>query len=196
MNKISGKNQIMWFLKSDKVENWCWNIVFSQEECDKIIEICDKLGTQKAVIDNNILNDKIRKSNICFLPENENTKWIFERCCNIVNMINEKYFNYDLIAIKEIQYTIYEEGDFYEKHIDTVYESFGTRKLSFSIQLSDPANYEGGELLLYYNNTPVIAKKDRGMMTAFHSLSLHEVKPITKGRRIALVGWVIGPKFK
>lgn len=186
----------MWFLKSDTVESWCWNGAFSPEECKKIIEIGDKLGTEKAVIDKNTLNEKVRKSDVCFLPANDDTKWIFERCCYVVNLVNDKYFNYDLLAIKEIQYTVYEEGGFYGKHVDTMYESFGTRKLSFSIQLSDPADYEGGDLWLHYKEDPVVAKKDQGVMTAFHSQTLHEVRPVTKGRRVALVGWVIGPRFK
>ncbi|NBX72609.1 2OG-Fe(II) oxygenase [bacterium] len=186
----------MWFLKSDTVENWCWNGAFSPEECKKIIEIGDKLKMEKAVIDKNILNEKVRNSDICFLTATEETKWIFERCCYVVNLVNDKFFNYDLTAIKEIQYTVYEEGGFYDKHVDTMYESFGTRKLSFSVQLTDPKEYEGGDLLLHYSNTPVVAKKDQGVMTAFHSQTLHEVQPVTKGRRIALVGWVIGPRFK
>jgi len=186
----------MWFLKSDTVENWCWNGVFTPEECKKIIEIGNKIKKQKAVVDKNILNENIRKSKICFLTADDDNKWIFERCCYVINQINDKYFNYDLIAIKEIQYTVYEKGDFYDKHIDTNYESFGTRKLSFSIQLSDPADYEGGDLLLHLTNEPIVAKKNQGVMTAFNSLTLHEVRPVTKGRRVALVGWVIGPRFK
>jgi PKHD-type hydroxylase len=186
----------IWFLKSDKIENWCWNGSFSKEECEKIIEICEKIGTEESKIDNNAINNNIRKSKICFIPVNEDTKWIFERCTYVVNMINEKYFNYDLIAIRELQFTVYDETCFYGKHIDTLYESFGTRKLSFSIQLTDPEDYEGGELLLYYGSEPVIAKKEQGIMTAFISNTLHEVKPVTKGKRISLVGWVVGPRFR
>ena len=186
----------MWFLKSDTVESWCWNNAFTAEECKKIVEICSKLELQKAVIDQGKLDERVRKSDIVFLPITDDTRWIFERCTHVVNIVNEKYFNYDLIAIKEIQYTVYEDGGFYGKHVDTMYESYGTRKLSFSIQLTDPAEYEGGDLLLHYKAEPVIAKKEQGVMTAFHSQTLHEVTPVLKGKRIALVGWVIGPRFR
>lgn len=186
----------MWFLKSDKVEKWCWQLVFTKEECEKIINICDKLGTTDAQIDKGVVNESIRKSQIRFLPTNDDTRWIFEKICAYVNYVNEKYFNYDLTGIVELQYTKYGESGFYGKHIDTLYDSFGIRKLSLSIQLSDPSSYEGGELLLYYADNPDIAKKDQGVMTAFNSLTLHEVKLVTKGERMALVAWVIGPKFK
>ena len=112
--------------------------------------------------------------------------------------MNKKYFEYDLDYISDLQFTVYngDTNDFYVKHIDTLYESTGIRKLSFSIQLSHPDNYEGGELQLHYSNTPDIAKKEQGSMTIFTSHSLHEVTPITKGIRYALVGWVVGPKMK
>jgi PKHD-type hydroxylase len=186
----------MWFLKSDQVEKWCWQQVFSKEECEKIINICEKIGTKDGEIDKGIKNESIRKSKILFVPTNDDTRWIFERMCGHVNYVNEKYFNYDLVGIVELQYTKYDETGFYEKHIDTLYDSFGIRKLSLSVQLCEPDTYEGGDLLLYYGAKPDAAKKDQGVMTAFNSMTLHEVKPITKGKRMALVAWVIGPKFK
>jgi len=189
----------MWFLKGDTVESWCWNGAFSPDECNRIRKICDKLDLEKSLIGDireTKIDDKIRKNKVCPLPQNDDTKWIYERCTGVINLVNEKYFNYDLIAIRELQYSVYEEGEFYKKHIDTQYEAFGTRKLSFSIQLSEPDEYEGGDLLLYYTHEPTTAKKDQGIMTAFNSHTLHEVTPVTKGKRCALVGWVIGPRFK
>ena len=70
------------------------------------------------------------------------------------------------------------------------------RKLSFSIQLSDPSMYEGSELKIYNGNDPIIAKKELGTMNFFSSYMLHEVTPIEKGKRYSLVGWINGPKFK
>ena len=50
-----------------------------------------------------------------------------------------------------------------------------SRKISFSIQLSDPSEYSGGELQFYYESSPEIADKKRGCLTAFPSYILHEV---------------------
>lgn len=191
----------MWFLKSDKVEKWCWQRVFSNEECEKIIDICEKIGTSDGLIaginkNTNEIDVMIRQNKILTVPTNDDTRWIFERLCLYINHVNDTYFNYDLTGIFELQYAKYEEGDFYSKHIDTMYDSYGIRKLSLSIQLSDSGKYEGGELLLHYAHSPEVAKKDQGVMTAFNSMTLHEVTPITKGERMELVAWVIGPKFK
>lgn len=186
----------MWFLKSETSENWCWNGILTPEECKKVIEIGEKIGTEKSKLENGNVDEKIRKNNTCFIPVNNDTRWLFEKCTYVINMVNEKYFNYDLTAISELQYTVYDKDCFYDKHIDMIYESYGIRKLSFSILLSDPSTYEGGELLLHLSNEPTPTKKELGVMTAFPSRTLHEVTPIKKGKRIALVGWVIGPKFR
>ncbi len=186
----------MWFLNSDTVEKWCWQQIFTKEECEKIIEICEKIGTKNSLLENNVKDETIRKSNTCFLPINEDTKWIFERICKIVIFINDKYFNYDLIGFHELQYTKYEKDCFYDKHIDSLYNVYSVRKLSISIQLSDPSSYDGGDLLLHYAPSPDVAKKEQGVLTAFNSLTLHEVTPVSRGERMALVCWVVGPKFK
>ena len=68
------------------------------------------------------------------------------------------------------------------------------RKLSFSVQLSHPNDYRGGDLLL--NNGAESISKNKGSMTLFPSHTLHEVTPVTKGVRYSLVGWVIGDKLK
>jgi PKHD-type hydroxylase len=70
------------------------------------------------------------------------------------------------------------------------------RKLSFVLQLSDPNEYEGGELQFYFGGDPLVAKKQKGIITFFPSNSLHECTPVTFGERYVIVGWVHGPPFK
>ena len=70
------------------------------------------------------------------------------------------------------------------------------RKLSVVVQLSDPEEYEGGELKLHTSYDPIIIKKERGMIVSFPSYTLHEVAPVTKGERYSLVAWVHGPAFR
>ena len=97
-----------------------------------------------------------------------------------------------------VQFTAYdsEEKGFYGKHIDMMYKSNGTRKLSMSVQLSEPEDYEGGSLLLYTGEEPLTLPKSRGTALFFPSYSLHEVTPVTKGLRYSLVAWFLGPRFK
>ena len=70
------------------------------------------------------------------------------------------------------------------------------RKLSFSVQLSDPDSYKGGDLLLKISNEPTSVKRTRGAVIFFPSYILHEVTPVKQGVRKSLVGWVTGPRWK
>ena len=104
----------------------------------------------------------------------------------------------DLDKIEILQFTEYssETADHYKKHIDTLMRSYGYRKLSFSVQLTNPDEYKGGDLNIYTQEDPMVLSRDQGSLVAFPSFRLHEVTPIESGTRYALVGWVLGPKFK
>jgi len=200
-------NSYIWYLGSETNEKWSWSQVFSKEECEKIISDMSKLPKEsgKVFVDSGETfgeqtpNSNIRISNISWIPANSETDWIFRRCTDFIISNNSKYFNYDLTHIENLQFTAYDStGSYYGKHCDAMLSNGagGSRKLSFSVQLSDPESYEGGDLALYYSKDPVIAKRDHGMATFFPSTMLHEVTPITSGIRYSLVGWVAGPKFK
>jgi PKHD-type hydroxylase len=191
---------LTWGLENETIESWAWRSVFNDKECDSIIDIGKSLETLIAKVDDDVtINTSVRKTNISWIPVEEHTKWIFQRCTEAINDINKRFFNFDLIQIESLQFTAYDEhGSFYDKHID-IMPSSGTgnhRKLSFSIQLSNPEDYTGGDLNLHYKKSYETAKKDRGVATFFPSYCLHEVTPITSGKRYSLVGWVSGPKFK
>lgn len=191
-----------WGLATDVYEHWAWMPVFSPEECSVIIDIGNSLESIDAAVTHNehrILDDNIRKTTVSWIPIDDSTMWIFQKCTEVVNLINEKYFNFKLQEIESLQFTVYDKtGSFYAEHIDILnsYSKGSQRKLSFSIQLSDPNSYSGGDLLLKYKSTPEFAKKEQGFATLFPSYCLHEVTPITAGTRYSLVGWVTGPKFE
>jgi PKHD-type hydroxylase len=70
------------------------------------------------------------------------------------------------------------------------------RKISFSIQLSDPKEYTGGDLKFFLlDNKYKICPKERGSITFFPSNLFHEVTPITCGKRYSLVSWISGPNL-
>ena len=101
----------------------------------------------------------------------------------------------------QIQYTLYEgEGSHYAWHQDTALSSFDPqicRKLSISLLLSDPSEYEGGELQLLYSDKRVVTlKPELGGAVIFPSSVRHRVRKIKSGRRESLVGWYGGPLWK
>ena len=119
-----------------------------------------------------------------------------------------------------MQYTKYEKGEFYGWHNDAglpmqykpvavgnrgdgLKEDFINekiemiRKLSFVLQLSDPDDYEGGNLqLLDEAGKPYIAPRKRGTIILFDSRTQHRVLKVRKGVRKSLVGWTVGPRWK
>jgi len=188
-----------WPFNIDKTENWAYyNNIFSKEECEKIIFIGNKLKLEKAKIsNNNKTNFKIRKSSVSWIYPNKETNWIFQKITDVIFYLNTEFFKFDLFGfIEGLQFTYYKEPDGkYERHIDKSLNNF-IRKLSVTIQLSDPSTYSNGDLLLYFDDKPNFLPKEQGKLIAFPSYVLHEVKPVTKGERYSLVAWITGPQFK
>jgi PKHD-type hydroxylase len=100
----------------------------------------------------------------------------------------------------------YAPGDHFDWHIDNATLATSTRKLSYTLQLTDPADYDGGdlELALYARGLGGVVGDDayrdqirqRGHVTIFPAFHLHRVTPVTRGARVALVGWLHGPRFR
>jgi PKHD-type hydroxylase len=200
-----------WHLKHVTDENWAFaHNIFTKEECEQVIAIgtsgqdatpltYGSVGDASASENNIDIVGKVRKSPIAWIrsdvPEN---RWIFERMTNYIMSINDQFFGYDLNEIQSLQFTSYDgkEKGFYGKHIDMMYKGPGTRKLSVSIQLSDSGDYEGGDLILHTRSDGERPHRQQGTGIFFPGYTLHEVTPVTKGKRYSLVAWVIGPRFK
>ena len=177
--------------------------LFDSEMLDGIIETGEKIKAEPAAVGGDFTvaggtNDSIRKTTIHWIPTVEDNAWIFRKLTDVILQANQQWFGFDLNNIENLQYSVYNEGDFYEKHVDHHFQGAGQypRKLSFTMQLTDPSEYEGGETMLITAKDPFPISKDRGTITFFPSYTLHEVKPITKGIRKALVGWIHGPRWK
>lgn len=190
-----------WHLTTKEYEPYCWNTsVFDCEEIERIKVIGLRLNMSRAQTGGSGENclDHRRSFNSWIFP-NEHTSWIYERLTAIIQQNNEKFFNFDLSMIENLQFTYYnsEENGCYKSHVDPLnWKIPHNRKLSVVIQLSDPSEYEGGELKLHTSHNPTVINKEKGLVVTFPSYTLHEVTPVTKGERYSLVAWVHGPAFK
>ena len=113
--------------------------------------------------------------------------------------LNNKFWKYDLADVFEFQLIKYDIGGNYNWHCDygTAEEPGLIRKLSMSIQLSPPENYDNGELqVVDYSNRTINIPTDSGTVVVFDSKLPHKVCPVTWGQRISLVGWANGPRFR
>lgn len=190
-----------YYLNSQIAETWVGTPnVFSPQECEQILTLANDESLITGRVGEGEVIDSIRKNEICFIESSDlRNSWIFERCAEVINHVNYEFFHFDLQKIEILQIGKYKSDDsgYYGKHIDAHRQSGTFRKLSFSVQLSDPNEYEGGELLLHLGQEPTVAPKEKGCATFFPSYTLHEVTPITKGTRYSLVGWVqSATKFK
>jgi len=79
-----------------------------------------------------------------------------------------------------------EDQGFFKLHMDTLPCDM-TRKLSISVPLNDPSEYEGGALEIHEGSKVLEVKQKTGAPIIFPSWLSHQVTPVTKGRRDALV---------
>ena len=146
---------------------------------------------------------KRRKSNLVWLDDG----WIYKEIIPYVKHANkEARWDFDLTGAECCQFTEYGEGEYYDWHYDqfTDYRK-SIRKLSVTCTLSEPQDYEGGELE-FCNFNPMAKKKDnffrckeikpQGSVVVFPSFIWHRVTPVTKGIRYSLVIWNQGDRYK
>lgn len=185
-----------WFFNADHVDNWAyWNGVFTPQECKEIIRLGEQKILSKAIVMNDAFADT-RASQVGWLYSIDNMEWAYQKVTNVITSLNNQFFKFELFGFAEgLQFTKYEApSGFYGAHIDK-WLNGPVRKLSLTIQLSDPDDYEGGELVLN-TGEEIIMPKEQGKLVCFPSYVLHEVRPVTKGTRYSLVAWITGTPFK
>jgi|TARA_B100002019_G_C21128956_1_gene527257 PKHD-type hydroxylase len=193
---------------------------------EKVVEvICEDLnnnfGNQMndSLLSGDSLNKDKRASKNSWIPT---THWVGGFVWHYIQRANRENFLYDIrnIDAENMQFTQYDVGEFYTWHNDAgischykpisvgnysdgraqdfVNENLElVRKLSFVVQLSNPEDYEGGNLqLLAEDGKSYFAPRQRGTIVIFDSRTQHRVLKVTKGQRKSLVGWVVGPRWK
>ena len=205
---------------------WTIQTKLSKTICDEIVKQIEEDELYGPLRNGRLVGNKhdtnVRKSGTILFPA---TSWVAGMMAHYVNVANKTFFNYelnDLWSHDKIQYALYDKNAHYTWHFDDLrpaLEPIGNdrdklpkvrdqvRKLSFSLQLSDPDDYEGGDMQLVnfldskvpeeeprYKINPV--PRDQGTIIVFPSTMLHRVSPITKGIRRSVVGWAMGPPLR
>lgn len=78
------------------------------------------------------------------------------------------------------------EGNYYGSHVDNAIMNGKRSDVSFTIFLSNPSDYHGGELIIENEKYKLPA----GSMIVYPSSTLHQVAPVTSGTRYVCCGWV------
>jgi PKHD-type hydroxylase len=199
--------------RANVIHSHCtWNDPYSTDEIEVLETYCSKLETRPGLLGRkheDELNTNIRLSNISFVSyDDAEIKWFFHKTNNIIQSLNEKFYQFDLNGYDQFQYGEY-DGDKkskYEYHLDMRFGwsddpssyVYGHRKLSFVLCLSDSSEYEGGKFLINMGNqeNPIEIPQKKGKVIVFPSFIMHKVSEVTSGKRKSIVIWTTGPKFK
>jgi PKHD-type hydroxylase len=84
----------------------------------------------------------------------------------------------------------YEPGHAYGTHVDDALMGGVRTDVSFTLFLAEPDSYDGGELVIDTAAGEEAFKLPAGSAVAYPSSTLHRVLPVTRGARLAAVGWV------
>lgn len=84
----------------------------------------------------------------------------------------------------------YGPGMEYGLHVDDALMHGVRTDLSFTVFLSGPEAYEGGELVIEGNDGESAVKLPAGAAVVYPTSALHRVAPVTSGERLVVVGWV------
>ena len=186
--------------------------VLDEKFCKKVLKIRGASLKKGEIGGDNQIDETIRKSKTKFISE----EWIYQKITPFFQEANRKgNWNFNVDWFEPAQIAQYNKTEFYNWHLDehnAPYPSNHTnknfrnkiRKVSCSLLLSDPKSFEGGFLDLAVptcHNGNLVYKKITvrpmgiGTLIFFPSFVAHQVRPITKGKRNALVLWGLGPSY-
>jgi PKHD-type hydroxylase len=174
---------------------------FSQPEINELNDIINSLEYEEGRVVNDDfageVNKDVRKSNVKWIYPTNETMWLFTKLMKVIQSVNGQLWNFELIMAREpIQYTEYEDNGEYGWHIDTGHGPSAQRKVSVSVLLTNPDEYEGGDLELWPGGEIKRVERKQYTMTIFPSCILHRVTPVKKGVRKSLVFWVGGIPYR
>ena len=177
---------------------WYKNL-FNEVEVKNILSLWDTNLVKEAEVnaDNTrITRDDLRKSEVMFIAPAGN-EWVYDKLSAACIQANTNRHKFEITGFQtELQLASYGPQQFFEWHMDFGTGNVSNRKLSISVQLSSPDEYEGGELQFMINQNIFTATKEKGTAIIFPSFGLHRVTPVTKGVRKSIVGWISGPPYR
>jgi len=177
--------------------------IFTSQQCQDIINMGHQQKAQKAQVGHKEekggkYDTKKRITTISWIPFKAlpDMYRIIERT---MKQVNGNHFGFEGMELTEpAQFTEYPKGGFYDWHMDAEancqYEP-PVRKISMTILLSNPSEFEGGDLefMTEGNKPPSLIQ---GQAIFFCSMIRHRVAKVKKGIRRSLVMWFGGPPFK
>ena len=167
----------------------------TREEVENVIEIGEKQEIENARLTggrhaNGRFSFLVRRSRISWL-ESDKCRPVYMKVFKAIEEINNEYWGIQFDSLRVAQYTIYGPLCHYVRHMDLGSDALGCRKISASVNLTDPSKFVGGRLYVWRGEP----SQDLGHITVFPAYLLHGVTPVWWGTRKSLVFWATGKPF-
>lgn len=180
--------------------------LFTLEECKDIITYGSSAGWREGDLLRGAMDKDVRSVEMNAFDRNSENEYIFNRIFGASIDINNRFFNFGLFGVEPFLICKYSGGDrrdHYVWHSDSLLAAPGEpwqRKLSLSVLLNDPSEFEGGrlEVSVDQGDQPTWSHeyfKKAGDAVWFPSFMRHRVTPVTRGTRYTLVTWIAGPRW-
>lgn len=201
--------------KPDRVNSYCnerlvvIDKLLSPEECALAIESFAPYPMEKGVVGIPAIPEDreaeythreshaLRNCYVTYAPRTDDNRWLHEKLEQAMLEANAKYWQCEITDFSQpIRMMTYEKGH----HFGALHQDFGPhetcfRKLTAVLQVSNPADYEGGEFDMPGEPMPPEAF-NQGSLLVFPAYLVHRAKPVTAGLRQTVIHRAIGPWFR
>jgi PKHD-type hydroxylase len=136
------------------------------------------------------VDPRMRRATTLLLERGPDTEWIFARLDELFAAAAALFATPVDAVFEPVQLVRYGPGDHFQMwHSDAGVDRTEARRISCSIELSEPAEYAGGRLEIAPWRMVPDRSPEQGHATLFPSRCLHRVTPVERGVRYALVAW-------
>lgn len=166
---------------------------FTADECAAIVALAQAHRLEPATVwggsGDEVVPDR-RRAQRCHLTQGSETAWLFGRLDALFADAAARFEIAVDPVFEVIQVVRYGVSDHFQAwHSDAGTDRHHERQLSLSIELSDPADHDGGVLEIAPGSVGAARTLPQGGARLFLSRAIHRVTPVTRGERWALVAW-------
>ncbi|MBL4765404.1 MAG: Fe2+-dependent dioxygenase [Colwellia sp.] len=172
--------------------------LLTNDECNQMVADLTKLPWASGMAPGALYREKVKGNDEIAFKMSKETAVADQHMQVISRKVMENKFVRSRIFANNMvnpRFNLYQNGGFYGKHADSAFMGDSRKQvrtdISMTLFLTDPDEYEGGEICLEYASGETFQLKEpKGTMLFYPAGVMHEVKPVTKGKRIAFVAWI------
>ncbi len=165
---------------------------FTAEECVAVIRMAGERQARPARVHGTAaeVNPAMRSATTILIERSRDVEWLFARLDALFAAAAQEFGTAVDPLFEPVQLVRYGCGDHFQMwHSDAGFDRVDARRISASVELSSPNDYDGGRLEIAPWRMLPGSAPEQGRATLFPSRCLHRVTPVARGVRHALVAW-------